>query len=299
MCCRRILAAGGASVNTTVNTLRQLHFSDLLAQPGTITHVFLDTKQAKDPYLLKIIDKYSSWKEILFLNFKWIFQKLNGDPKEEDFDLLRKKKLKVRNRGKRSLDSNSEENNRKKSKSNNNAIDECITLDSDDEDNNDDCVILKDDTGVEELERQVRSCGQNIVLNLIENGQKNVLEEVEDEEVDKLTPDLLGLYTITVPCTPEAIVDPEVAEALNKDLPVTTARPDNPNHSLISSLEDDVSWFQPPISILPVTDPVTGQSVLEVKMKSEEVTLAAFHGLKHKYKGMSIDKTGKFDFVFI
>ena len=280
MCCRRILAAGGASVNTTVNTLRQLHFSDLLAQPGTITHVFLDTKQAKDPYLLKIIEKYSSWKEILFLNFKWIFQKLKGDPKEEDFDLLRKKKLKVRNRGKRSLDSNSEENNRKKSKSNNNAIDECITLDSDDEDNNDDCVILKDDTGVEELERQVRSCGQNIVLNLIENGQKNVLGEVEDEEVDKLTPDLLGLYTITVPCTPEAIVDPEVAEALTK-------------------LKDDVSWFQPPISILPVTDPVTGQSVLEVKMKSEEVTLAAFHGLKHKYKGMSIDKTGKFDFVFI
>ena len=145
MCCRRILAAGGASVNTTVNTLRQLHFSDLLAQPGTLTHVFLDTKQAKDPYLLKIIEKYSSWKEILFLNFKWIFQKLKGNPKEEDFDLLRKKKLKVRNRGKRSLDSNSEENNRKKSKSNNNAIDDCITLDSDDEDN-DDCVILKDDT---------------------------------------------------------------------------------------------------------------------------------------------------------
>ena len=143
--------------------------------------------------------------------------------------------MKVKNRGKRSLDSNSEENNRKKSKSNNNAIDECITLDSDDEDNNDDCVILKDDTGVEELERQVRSCGQNIVLNLIENGQKNILEEVEDEEVDKLTPDLLGLYTITVPCTPEAIVDPEVAEALNKlkDLPVTTARPDNPNQLFI------------------------------------------------------------------
>ena len=53
--------------------------------------------------------------------------------------------MKVKNRGKRSLDSNSEENNRKKSKSNNNAIDDCITLDSDDEDN-DDCVILKDDT---------------------------------------------------------------------------------------------------------------------------------------------------------
>ena len=150
MCCRRILAAGDAenhnSINS-INTLRQLHFSDLLAEPGTITHVFLDTKQAKDPYLLKIIEKYSSWKEILFLNFKWIFQKLKGDPKEEDFDLLRKKKLKVTNKGKRSLDTNSEENNRKKSKLNNNAIDDCITLDSDDDDeDNDDCVILKDDT---------------------------------------------------------------------------------------------------------------------------------------------------------
>ena len=90
-------------------------------------------------------------------------------------------------------------------------------------------------------------------------------------------------------------MDPDVAKALQRltNLPVTAVRQDNPNHSFISSLEDDVSWFQPPISILPVTDPVTGQSVLEVKMKSEEVTLAAFHGLKHKYKGMSINKTGK------
>ena len=162
-------------------------------------------------------------------------------------------------------------------------------------------LFLREQLGVEELERQVRSCGQNIFLNLIEKGQKNVLVEVEDEEVGKLTPDLLGLYTITVPCTPEAIVDPEVAEDLSKlkDIQVTTARPDNPSHSLISSLEDDVSWFQPPVSILPVTDPVSGQSVLEVKMKSEEVTLAAFHGLKHKYKDMSIDKTGKFNLLFI
>ena len=162
-------------------------------------------------------------------------------------------------------------------------------------------LFLREQLGVEALERQVRSCGQNIFLNLIEKGQKNVSVEVEDEEVGKLTPDLLGLYTITVPCTPEANVDPEVAEDLSKlkDIQVTTARPDNPSHSLISSLEDDVSWFQPPVSILPVTDPVSGQSVLEVKMKSEEVTLAAFHGLKHKYKDMSIDKTGKFNLLFI
>ena len=158
-------------------------------------------------------------------------------------------------------------------------------------------LFLREQLGVEELERQVRSCGQNIFLNLIEKGQKNGLEEVEDE-LEKLTPDLLGLYTITVPCTPEVNVDPDIAKKL-KDLPVTTVRPDNPSHSLISSLEDDVSWFQPPVSILPVTDPVSGQSVLEVKMKSEEVTLAAFHGLKHKYKDMSIDKTGKFNLLFI
>ena len=158
-------------------------------------------------------------------------------------------------------------------------------------------IFLREQLGVEELERKVRSCGRNIVLNLIEDGQKNVLVEEEDEEVEKLTPDLLGLYTITVPCIPEETVDSEVAEVLSKlkDSPVT----DNPSHSFISSLEDDVSWFQSPVSILPVTDPVSGQSVLEVKMKSEEVTIAAFHGLKHKYKGMSIDQTGKLNFLFI
>ena len=81
-------------------------------------------------------------------------------------------------------------------------------------------LFLREQLGVEELERQVRSCGQNIFLNLIEKGQKNGLEEVEDE-LEKLTPDLLGLYTITVPCTPEVNVDPDIAKALQKlnDLP--------------------------------------------------------------------------------
>ena len=158
-------------------------------------------------------------------------------------------------------------------------------------------IFLREQLGVEDLERKVRSCGRNIILNLIEDGQKNVLVEEEDEEVEKLTPDLLGLYTITVPCIPEETVDSEVAEVLSKlkDSPVT----DNPSHSFISSLEDDVSWFQSPVSILPVTDPVSGQSVLEVKMKSEEVTIAAFHGLKHKYNGMSIDKTGKINLTVV
>ena len=162
-------------------------------------------------------------------------------------------------------------------------------------------LFLREQLGVEDLERKVRSCGQNIFLNLIENGKKNVLEEVEDKEVEKLTPDLLGLYTITVPCTPEVNVDPDVAKSFQrlKDSPITTVRQDNPSHSFVSNLEDDVSWFQPPISILPVTDPVSGQSVLEVKMKSEEVTIAAFHGLKHKYNGMSIDKTGKLNLTVV
>merc|ERR1711936_231135 len=60
----------------------------------------------------------------------------------------------------------------------------------------------------------------------------------------------------------------------------------------ISALEEDVGWFEPPVSVLPVTEPVTGDTILEVKMKEEDVTIATFQGLRHKYPGMDVDRTG-------
>ena len=64
--------------------------------------------------------------------------------------------------------------------------------------------------------------------------------------------------------------------------------------ALTSSLEEDVAWFQPPVSVLPVTNPATGDTVLEVKMEDKEVTMAAFRGLKLKYPAMTVDTSGKF-----
>ena len=61
---------------------------------------------------------------------------------------------------------------------------------------------------------------------------------------------------------------------------------------MISALEEDVSWFEPPVSVLPVTDLSSGDLILEVKMKDEAVAIATFQGLRFKYPGMDVDKTG-------
>ena len=130
--------------------------------------------------------------------------------------------------------------------------------------------FLKGKLGVEDVEVLAgnNNGGPNIFVNLVENGSiVERFEEVGDLSQDSLTPDLLGLYTITVPVTKET------------------------QDSMISALEDDVSWFEPPVSVLPVIA-MTGDHILEVKMKEMEVAIATFQGLKHKYPGMDVDKTG-------
>ena len=111
--------------------------------------------------------------------------------------------------------------------------------------------------------------GANIFVNLVESNLDR-FEEVGEDDVpeEALTPDLLGFYTISVPYTEETL------------------------HDLTTKLEEDISWFDTPVSILPVVDPASGNPILEVKMKDEEVTIAAFRGLKQKYPDMEVDKTG-------
>ena len=66
---------------------------------------------------------------------------------------------------------------------------------------------------------------------------------------------------------------------------------------LSAKLQEDLSWFDVPLSIQPGTHQATGNSILKIQMKNKEVAIAAYLGLKLKYPGLEIDKTGR-QFVF-
>eukprot|EP00092_Neocalanus_flemingeri_P019000 GFUD01020585.1.p1 GENE.GFUD01020585.1~~GFUD01020585.1.p1 ORF type:complete len:459 (+),score=139.75 GFUD01020585.1:203-1378(+) len=90
------------------------------------------------------------------------------------------------------------------------------------------------------------------------------------DEVPQLTPDLIGLYTLTLP----------VSQSL--DL------------TLFSSLQEDITWFDNPVSLLCIGDTtgVSGDALLEVKLRDKDMAMAVLNGLKHKYPGLEGDKTG-------
>ena len=59
----------------------------------------------------------------------------------------------------------------------------------------------------------------------------------------------------------------------------------------MAKLESDLTWFDAPVSIQPGTLQDTS-SILKFQMKSSEVAVNAYIGLKTKYPGLEIDKTG-------
>ena len=63
---------------------------------------------------------------------------------------------------------------------------------------------------------------------------------------------------------------------------------------LAAKLQEDLTWFDVPLSIQPGTNQATGASILKIEMKNKEVTIAAYLGLKLKYPGLEIDKTGTY-----
>ena len=89
--------------------------------------------------------------------------------------------------------------------------------------------------------------------------QKKLAEENPSED---LTPDSQGFFTLSVP------LDAEDAE-------------------LPTKLEEDIAWYEIPVSILPLQDPTAG-SILEVKMKQKDLAIAAFLALKDKYPGLQL-----------
>ena len=64
---------------------------------------------------------------------------------------------------------------------------------------------------------------------------------------------------------------------------------DTEDCQLSSKLEEDIAWYEPPVSVLPILDPTAG-SVLEVKMKTKDLASAAFLALKDKYPGLQLSK---------
>eukprot|EP00092_Neocalanus_flemingeri_P012935 GFUD01013934.1.p1 GENE.GFUD01013934.1~~GFUD01013934.1.p1 ORF type:complete len:748 (-),score=207.67 GFUD01013934.1:40-2010(-) len=92
--------------------------------------------------------------------------------------------------------------------------------------------------------------------------------EVVREDHPQLTPDLIGLYTLTLPVPP------------GSDL------------ALLSNLQEDIAWFDTPVSILCMDMTPGGGAMLEVKLRDKEITMAVLNGLKQKYKGLEGDFTG-------
>ena len=96
-------------------------------------------------------------------------------------------------------------------------------------------------------------------------------EEAQEEDYIKekaQTVDLLGNQTLFIPYDAE------------KDV------------GLSDKLAEDISWFDTPVSVQEGVKSSTGQSILQIKMRNKEVTIAAYLGLKLKYPGLEIDKSG-------
>ena len=96
---------------------------------------------------------------------------------------------------------------------------------------------------------------------------EDVTEMLPEENLSEdLTPDVRGFFTLSIPFDAE-------------------------DTGLSSKLEEDIAWYEVPVSVLPILDPEAG-SVLEVKMKDKDLTIAAFVALKDKYPGLQLVKTG-------
>merc|ERR1712025_1082334 len=81
----------------------------------------------------------------------------------------------------------------------------------------------------------------------------------ESEESPILTTDVIGLFTLKL------------------------SLPTGPDPALLAELEEDISWFESPVSIMFVEK---NDCVIEVKMREKGMALAALHGLKQKYPGL-------------
>ena len=113
----------------------------------------------------------------------------------------------------------------------------------------------------------------NIAMEFDENATNSiepvptVKQLVQEAE---LTPDLIGLYTLTLAVPPSS------------DL------------TQFSTLQEDIAWFDTPVSLLCMENPfgAPGAAMLEVKLRDKDMAMAVLQGLKHKYPGLEGDVAG-------
>merc|ERR1719318_2085895 len=119
---------------------------------------------------------------------------------------------------------------------------------------------------------------RNDDTSVLESVEKSVDEspkviEPSSPSVSVLTPDLLGFYTLALPVPKGS--DP-----------------------VFSSLQEDISWFDTPVSLLCI-ESIPGGDILEVKFRDQDMAMAVLQGLKHKYLGLEGDETGTHGDMFM
>jgi len=133
-------------------------------------------------------------------------------------------------------------------------------------------LFLKERLGVEMNPPKYSSSPSEGDEKEAEKRFEDVTEMLPEENLSEdLTPDVRGFFTLSIPFDAE-------------------------DTGLSSKLEEDIAWYEVPVSVLPILDPEAG-SVLEVKMKDKDLTIAAFVALKDKYPGLQLVKTGTADII--
>ena len=93
------------------------------------------------------------------------------------------------------------------------------------------------------------------------------------QEASNLTPDVLGLFTLKLNVPLDAHQD----------------------ETFFAELEENISWFDTPVSM---TYANKGNTVIEVKMKHQDLAMAVLNGLKQKYPGLEGDTSGSYADIF-
>ena len=94
------------------------------------------------------------------------------------------------------------------------------------------------------------------------------VSEPDHKKVEDLGATGLGFHTLFIPYDEEKDTD------------------------LRDRLVKDIAWFQSPESVMSTVD-TSGRSIFRVRMRNKEVAIASYLGLKLKYPGLEIDKTGE------
>jgi hypothetical protein len=65
----------------------------------------------------------------------------------------------------------------------------------------------------------------------------------------------------------------------------------HPDMSILTSLQEDISWSNTPVSILSVKD-ILGETLPDVRFRDQDTGVAVLQRLKHKYVGLESDEMG-------